>query len=311
MKKAIKTFLTILSILIIIALLFYLLKNNQEDIERIKNIQPYFIVLIIILTLAEFYINGLILKVLLEPFNIKIKIKEWLGLSLITTFGNYLTFLRGGTTTKAIYLKKYYNLSFPHFISSAGASYIITILLYGIIGIIFSLSMIFYRELFNPILFLIFLAVFIASLIAIFIPLKFFPLSENKIIKSIHNILDGWHKLRKNTHFILHFSFLSLILFFVSVSKLYLIYKSLSYPITFINAAFIALISNLSILISITPAGLGVREAFIAATSSLLNLGLSSGLYVSALERAITIILISILGPISIYLLIKKPKQIS
>ncbi len=310
MKLNKKKILGILSALIILALLFFLLKNSHEDIERIKNIPTSILATVIILTLVEFYLNGVMLKVLLQQFNIHTKIKEWLGLSAITTLGNYLTFFRGGTTAKAVYLKKNHDLSYPHFLASVGASYVITVFVYGLIGMFFSIIMLSYQHLFHLELFFLFVALFIVSLIFIFFSPRF-PETEKRFLKHIYTILNGWHTLRKNKLFVLKFSLLVFILYAVSASKIYLLYKALSYDIQPISAAFITLLSSLSIFLSVTPAGLGVREAVVAITSNILDLGLKSGLYVASLERAITIILISIIGPIFSYMLIKKTTQTS
>ncbi len=305
MKSKLKKILGILSILFVLILLFFLLKNSKADIDRIKNIKPSYLFLLSLLTLAEFYLNGLMLKVLLEPFNVPTKIREWLGLSIITTFGNYLTFFRGGTSAKAVYLKKRHNLSYPNFIASAGAGYVITIFVYGFLGMLFSIIMLAYNQLFNLPLFMLFLAIFILSLIMIIFSPSI-PETNNFFLRQIKNILDGWHRLRRNTHFILHFATLALLLYAVSIAKIFLLYKSLSYNISVISSSFIAIMSGLSVFISFTPAGLGIREAVLAVTSNILDLGLKSGIYISALERAITIILIAILGPIFSYLLFNK-----
>ncbi len=305
MKKYIKNVLGISSIFLVLFLLLLLLYNNQEDIERIKNVRQSFIILIILLTLIEFYINGYMIKILLEPFNIRVKLKEFLSLSLITTFGNYLAFFRAGTSAKAVYLKKYHNLPFSSFIAASGAGYVVTLLVYGLLGIIFSLLMLFSHDLFNKILFYLFLIIFIGSILSILYFPKI-PSANNFILRQIYNVLDGWHKLRKNHHFILHFSIISFLLYIISTAKLYLLYLSLSYEISISAALFLSLLANISILFSITPAGLGIREAMLAFTSQLLDIGIKSGIYVSALERAITIILISILTPVFTYMLYKK-----
>ena len=309
MKKSTKTILGISSILLVLSLLLWLLYNNHEDIERIKNIRLSFVILIIFLTLIEFYINGYMIKILLEPFNIKVKIKEFLGLSLITTFGNYIAFFRAGTSAKAVYLKKYHNLPFSSFIAASGAGYVVTLLVYGLLGIIFSLWMLVSQN-FNIILFYLFLIIFLGSILSILYFPKM-PSANNFILKQVYNILDGWHKLRKNHHFILHFSTISLLLYVISTFKLYLLYHSLSYDISITAALFLSLLANLSVLFSITPAGLGIREAMLAFTSQLLEIGIKSGIYVSAVERGITIILVSILTPIFTYVLYKKTTQTS
>ncbi len=305
MKPILKNIFYITFILILIVLFLLLIVNNKEDITRLTEIKPAYIFIIVVLILLELYINGLLLNIMTLPFNIKLSIREWLNLAVITTLGNYLTFFKGGSSTKAVYLKKKHNLNFSDFFASNAASYIISIFIYGIIGSLFIILFSRADNAVNIILLLIFLIMAISPLVAIFYFPKFRE-SNNKFFNFFIRIISGWNLLRKNKKFMLSYSFFAIILFFIAVLKFYFIFSALSYNITFIDSMFIALLSTISGLISITPASLGIRESIVAISTEIIDIGLKAGIYASALDRALTILVLLLIGPISAYLLFRR-----
>ncbi len=307
MKLNLKNIFWIVFVLILIILFIILIINNKDDIQRLKNIRLSYLLIIILLTLVEFYINGIMLNLLAKPFNVNLTRKEWLNLSIITTMGNYLTFFKGGSSAKAVYLKQKHNLDFSKFLASIGASYIITIMIYGILGLLLITILYELNTLAIVILFL-FIAMIITPAILILASPKIKE-SSNKYFNFIIKIMEGWHLLRKNKGFLFIFSIWTIIFFFVGVVKFYYIFKALSYDVTFLDSTFISLFSATSTLIGLTPSALGIREALIVVSTEIVNIGIKSGIYVSAFDRAITILLIIILGPISTYILLKKSKK--
>lgn len=80
----------------------------------------------------------------------------------------------------------------------------------------------------------------------------------------------------------------------------------------FFILTFLVIISiffSISVLLSITPAGLGIRESFVGFSSEILGLNFGKGVIAAAIDRIIIIVLIIILAPIFSYILSKKVKK--
>ena len=79
--------------------------------------------------------------------------------------------------------------------------------------------------------------------------------------------------------------------------------------INYLSALFLASMGSLGILVALTPAGLGVSEAIIVFSALTIGISPIQSLSVAILGRAISFLVLFILGPIfSIILLRNKPK---
>ena len=86
---------------------------------------------------------------------------------------------------------------------------------------------------------------------------------------------------------------------------LYLQFRVFGFDIDFIKCLFLASLGSLSILISITPAGLGINEAVIVFSALTIGITPAQSLLVALLGRVISFLVLFILGPIFSALLIK------
>jgi uncharacterized protein (TIRG00374 family) len=90
--------------------------------------------------------------------------------------------------------------------------------------------------------------------------------------------------------------------------RYYIAFRAFSLNISFWYCLMLAPLSILTTFISITPAGLGIREAVICFTSKILGMGLNPGMYAASLDRAVVMFWVFILGPIFGYILIDRKR---
>src|SRR3989338_4250780 len=74
----------------------------------------------------------------MKGFGIRLKIKEWLGVSIINNFYNYLA-PKSGTALAAVYFKNKHGINYKKYISVIMITTIITILTCGIAGMLASI----------------------------------------------------------------------------------------------------------------------------------------------------------------------------
>jgi len=214
--------------------------------------------------------NGLVLKYFLEPFDIRLRFKEWFGLSVITTMGNYLTPFRGGAVARAVYLKKRHNFSYSYFLSTLSGIYIIAFLVNSFIGILTVVLLKHFYALFNIFVFTVFMAIFFLTGIIIF-SLEFKETKYSFINKFI-NVINGWHLIKSNKKIILITSLISLINVAIIVLMMFLEFRVFGVEISLLNVLFLSIVSTLSLFISITPGALGIKEAIVAFTATVINI---------------------------------------
>ena len=299
-KRSVSIFVIIITFL----LLFHYLRN---DFNKFKDIHIFtfipFVYLFILATISLIN-NGLLLKYIIKPFNLKLNPKEWFGLSVLTTLGNYITPFSGGAIFRATYLKKKYNFPYSSFISTLGGIYLIAFLMSSIVGLI---SIIFFSFLYGEsnlyltILFT-FLVTFLISMLLI--PFRFNNTNNNFLNKFI-KILNGWNKIRES-RIIKPIILLNLINLIILALMIFFEFKIFGVKITFLQALFLSVTSNISVLIGITPSSLGIRETLVAFSANIIGIPIHQSLIVVLLDRAIFLIIISILGPLFIYLLFRK-----
>jgi len=128
MKKYFKYIKTVLTIAILFLFLLYVIKN-PEILTSLQSLNPIFIVVVMLLFLIVFLLEGLFIKITLQAFDKKISIKESFYISTISRIGNYLLPMRAGAIFRATYLKNKYDFKYSKFLSTLYGYYIILFLL--------------------------------------------------------------------------------------------------------------------------------------------------------------------------------------
>jgi glycosyltransferase 2 family protein len=303
-----KKIISIIILTLTIVLAGYFIKNNLNDFKQLTIINPIYISIFIALLLLIYFIIGLITKAILKPLNVNLSKKEAFQVSVMTGFYNLITPFRGGLASRAVYLKKKYEFPYTTFLSTVAASYIIEFFIASLAGIIATYLIYLATGLFSIILFFIFLGMFLAmSFIIIFSP----TIKERKKpwLDRFIRVINGWHILKRNKKLLIHVSFLTFIKLLIASILLLLQFKAFGMNITYLKTIFLTAIGNLGILISITPANLGISE-FITVFSAL-TIGITAveSLSASILGRLLVAIVLFILGPIFSYYLIKGKKN--
>src|SRR3989344_8161996 len=197
MKPTTKKLISISVLILIVIIFIYYIISHISDFKQLSLVNPLYIIPLIIISLIVSITNGLIIKYLLEPFKIKMKFKEWFGLSIITTFYNIILPLRAGMATRAVYLKEKHNFPYTNFISTLAGVYVINFLVASLFVLISLIILYLTKGIFNLIILLIFLGFFLPLLtIILFSPI--FPETKNNFINKFIKVMNGWHIIRKN-----------------------------------------------------------------------------------------------------------------
>ena len=300
MKKWFKYIKYLLTIAIIFLFGIYIYRN-PEILASLKDINPLFIIITMILFLIVFLLEGIFIKITLQAFDKDITIKESFYISTISRIGNYLLPMRAGAIFRATYLKNKYNFEYSKFLSTLYGYYIILFLVYSSMGIIsLIIKWIFFNELYL-ILLIFFSALFFAMLFLIFVrfPAKKTINTKNsfleKVSRFLQKFIQGWDTIVKNRKLLKNLIFVTVGHVLVNTIIIFVEFIALNITIDIPNLMLYSSLSGASLLISLTPGSLGIREGVFLITSQSIGLVEEQILQLAIVDRGIMFILLVIM----------------
>ena len=291
MRKYLSRAVAIATLLLVFFVLF-----NRFDIIKKNFLEHKFWFLLVALTyICGRFLDGIKLRMVLSHFGLNLKKYESFGICMMVPFYN-LIFPNAGIVTSALYLKSKYELKFRHFISVGLIKFISTVVSCSLIGICASIIYMMRRGTFSL---LLPLAIYVATLLTLLtlflvpipLSLKRFPL-----FLKLFNVLEGLQDLRSDKRLILSLIFLQTGVTSLFLFKYYIIFKALSLNAPFLSISAVMPMTALSNLVNLIPANLAIREAVVSGSSALIGYTLADGLLVAAIDRAVLLTIVLLIG---------------
>lgn len=304
MKKLLSLFITV----VVVVAASYYVKKNPEEFVFMQSLSLYQLIILLLLSLVTMFFMGLKTKIYMEFFSIRLRFIEWFGLEYVVSLINYLPF-RPGLASKALYLKNTYSFPYANFASFLAAINLISLLCIGITGLL-GMGVLYMRySIVNEIITGIFAASTIMTLAALFFPLKTRSnKTANKLLTILFEALRQWNQLKKSKITVVKLFLIESAILFSSVLRLYVIFRIITASVPFSSCIIIASLASLSTFLPLTPAGLGIKETAISITTKLVGNELKAGITASLLDRAISMVILFLLGGIFFQLLFTHKK---
>lgn len=271
--------------------------NHLEEIRSALHVSPINLALLSLLDIFFITLNGFRVRVLTKVFDIHLRPSEWLGLAATNSLLNYLP-AQGGTVVRGIYLHKVHNLPLPAFAASVAASYIITFISLGTVGLIAILGAFLTQKPVD-----VELVGVMAASVAFGLLMAYFGRSikfqaRGSIPKRLIQVWDGWSIICNRHQTIRQLALLDLLGGITYACRLLIGFQMVSVRITFWQALMMTPLALLSIIVSLTPGALGVREAFVGWEAAILGLSVGYGIQAAAIERLSSLFWMAILSGI-------------
>ncbi len=308
MKLPTKPIISFTLLAIILALFINYVYNHASDFKQISLINPLWLVPLIALFLLNYFFTSIQTRELLMPLGVKLKNLEVYMLSIVTGFYNIITPVHGGMGVRAVYLKKKHNFTYTNFLSTLAGMYVITFFIGSLFGLI---SLYFIHQIygvFNWVVLLIFLGLFL-PLFSIIIFSPKFKERKNKWLNRFVNVINGWNIIRKNRRVVLVCVLVATACLLVSSVSTIISYHIFGINLSFIQALFLVSIGSIVILIQLTPGNLGVSEAVAVFSAMIIGITPAQSLSVAILGRIVQMIVMFTLGPIFSYYLMRNVKD--
>lgn len=307
MKNNLRKIIVWIIVILILGWIGYYVKNHWTDFSGIKIYSYFYFALLVIAMPVYFFSQAILLKFILEPFDIRLKFKEWFGLTLITMMGNFIIPF-SGLGFRSIYLKKVHHFDYRHFISTLSAIWAVNFLVFTIAGIVVLLT----KQLrtgTTDIALLIFLVIiFLGCLLIILVPFRPFKTS-NRYLEKINLFLESWKKVKTNRHLIWQLFYWSVIELILYAATFYFAFKTFNFPISFFNCLLPASLADFSLFLRLLPGSFGVYEGAIIFSVKALGLSIAQGLTVTALTRLVNFFWVFSLGFFFSLILSRKQKE--
>lgn len=302
-KLALQTVFT----LIILAVAGIYLWINKSELTILRNIRIIDICLISTVMLFWLFISGFTFKLLVGAVDVKLSIFEFFGLTILTSFGNYLGPLRPGAAIKAMYLKSVKGLQYAKFTSVLIANAFLILFINGLIALL--LIIIFHNQNIHvpQILIYICLGLTVGTMIPFFYRFSTIPI-KGKIGEVLQSALVGFNTIYKYKLRLIGICSTLLLQMLVGALLFVIIYRSLGISLNYYTSLFVSVFISISSFFSITPNNIGIQEAVTALIFSLTGFDFTVGVIGAGLLRIVHILLTFLLAPLTIHFLLKKKR---
>jgi uncharacterized membrane protein YbhN (UPF0104 family) len=295
-----KHFPYLLSIIAIILFIIYLIRN-ADRYQEILYITPRLLLILLGLIIIVIVGNGLTNFFFYRGLGIIVSLNEGLGLAAVNTLANQLPF-SGGMIAKGAYLNTRYRLEYGRYFSATAALYVLYVSFSGVLGAVTLLYKLLFQRITAPTILIAGFVGMISSIGLYWLPieLKWFP---DRLKEYIENLLDGWQILRRNKKLVIQLIVVQLIALVAMAGRYWIVFRILAQEVNLSSCILFSAAAILTQLITITPGGLGVREAIVAGVASILGFDFGLGVVAVGIDRLVATTIILILGTFYTYVL--------
>lgn len=291
---------------VVVFFFFYYLWDRREELISAFDGSFLHVAAMIPLIFFSWYFSGLQSYYIYRATSIPITRRESFMLTIAGSFANHMP-MRAGTIIKAYYLKEVHGLKYSSFGGIFGVRVFLTMIAGGLMGVgVILVTFLLSRQPMPSSLLAMFVLMVVGPVIVLKLPIPRrapIPGKLNSILEDlsrVHDQLTGNSKLIACLIALLLVQYLILgVRFLVSADA---INFDVGIEIVFLVAPLAALMS----FVSVTPGGLGLREAIMGYVTLELGYGFSNGFFMGSIDRAILLLMTGVFGGISFLLIWRK-----
>lgn len=302
-KKIGSILLSIISIGIITALIYYV-TINADRYRELLQISITSVILLLLISCITPIFNGMINTYMFRSLGAELSHREGFLLAATSTLANQLP-ISGGIITRSLYLKNKYDLSYTKNFSSMLALFFCTVVTYGILGLAILSYWRFLKHIAIANILFIAFGLMACSMIVFWIPLDRIKL-PHFFLKRVEQALEGWILISKNPLLLVQILSLQTVTMLLLAARYWLAFHMLSQNVSVSQVILFASASVLTQLVSFVPGGLGVREAIVGGIATALGFDTGTSIVAISLDRLIATIAIVTVGWVSTILLGKE-----
>jgi uncharacterized membrane protein YbhN (UPF0104 family) len=270
-------------------------RRNFDQFAALQIERPGLIVVLLALIFFMIVVNGYMSALWYRIFGLRLTVSEWFGLSVVTTFGNFITPFRGGSVSTAVYLKQRYGFAYSSFVGILAALSIVVFWVNSLVCLVSLFFIYFTHGYFSQVSTLMFGAAFL-TLTAVVLGAPTVKEPSSRWLARFARAINGWHEIRSHRRGIFATTALHVLNIGMLTLMTILEFKILGIDLDLSKALFLSIVPAFSLVVSVTPGNLGVREALAVFSGLVANVPVPEVLMVSVLDRVATFSISFILG---------------
>jgi len=278
--------------------------SHLDVLEKLQAISISDVLMLFCVCFAFFLATGFTFYLLVSFLSIKLSVLETIGLTFLTSFGNYLGPARPGAVLKAIYLKGEKGLSYTRFTLVLAANSFLLLFVSGTTGVV--LFFVMWADL-TPMPIIV-LAICLAMVGISLIPLFFLSSRvqrNGKVWDFLNKVIEGVEIIKGQRQRIFFVVFSIIIQYIIGAVLMVIAYGALGQNISILTALIIGVFTSILNLITITPNNLGIQEILTAYLFTISGMDFTLGLLGISLIRAAHIVLTFTFTPVVSYFMLK------
>lgn len=245
--------------------------RHPDKLEVLQKVPIGYVALLGLSGAITLLLNGLYLRHIMQIFDVRLSLFESTAIAVYSSIGNYLLPMAGGLGIRGLYLKQRHRLPYAFFLSSLGTTYVLGLGLSALIGLLAVAALYIQHGIFNVIVSGSLAGILISSLGLGLLNVEI-PRGRWKPLDKLADALHGWQLVRANLHLLMILIAIILLLLVNSWAALWIAFSALGIRLGFVSALLLAMLLELSIVIRVTPAGLGIREAVLVFSGTVLGI---------------------------------------
>jgi uncharacterized protein (TIRG00374 family) len=236
-----------------------------------------------------------------EAFTDTLTQAESFVIAVLTAIGNFFGPLFGGLGIRAVYLKKYHNLQYSKFTSTVIGYFLMMFQFNSLLAIVGLLLLPHNSQ--TGVGLIVFGAWFVVFLVLGVVRLpdrkRFAWLTRNRpgaaLVKVLYDIEDGWRLMLGNRKLLVQMAVLAL----VNLAALYMVnyveFVAFDIHVTAAAMMLYTAIVQASLLLSLTPGAVGLREGILILVATTLGITNQQIIQVAVLDRGVYFIMLGVL----------------
>lgn len=282
--------------LLIVAGFFWYLWEHRTDLLKTLDASPWQMLGIVALIFGGWLAAGLQAATLYRALRLPLRVTESVLLTAAGGFGNYMP-MRAGTLVRALYLKEVHGLAFARFGGVTGLRTLLTLIAAGAAGLL-GIAMIALRDGGRGSLglTLLFLVLVVAPMLLMLLPVPTWPGASGRIRRMAHNFSGAYDTLRRQPLVGLGVVLLALAQYLLIGLRFVISGAAVGADMDLLVVMMMAPLAALMQFVSITPGGIGLREAVMGYVSMSLGYSFAEGVYIGAVDRAMLLAVTGLFG---------------
>lgn len=288
--------------LVLLGVFAWYAATNQDIFAALGAVAVGWLVLIAAFRVLMILSNGLFTKITVEAFTGKITTRESFYVSILTAVGNFFGPLFGGLSIRAVYLKKIHHLPYSKFTATLVGYYLLMFIgnsLLALVGLLLLEDT--HQTLYLTGIFGAWLLLFIGfAFVRLPQKNKLDFMQRNRVLRFMHKVLydidAGWRVLLADKRLMAQAALLAVfnlaMVVLITLVEFWALNISITLPALLLYSALV----QVSILLSITPGAVGVREALLLVVATTLGVTGQEILQVAIIDRGVQFIIIALLA---------------